>query len=87
MLSGLEDSLAQVDRVFIDPARRALLVRAGVMTGAPGHLRDRADAFGKALAEVAQRAEAAFAAELAVVDRVEQDFLTRAPAMFRHLWG
>jgi hypothetical protein len=87
VLSGLEDSLAQVDRVFIDPARRALLVRAGVMTGAPGHLRDRADAFGKALGEATVRAEATFAAELAVVEHVEQDFLARAPGMFRHLWG
>jgi len=87
VLSGLEDSLAQVDRVFVDPARRALLVRAGVMTGAPGHLRERADALGRALAEASRRAEAAFAHELAVVERVEQDFLARAPGAFRHLWG
>ncbi len=87
VLSGLEDSLSQVDRVFVDPARRALLVRAGVMSGAPGQLRDRAAAFGQALAEASRRADEVFVAQLATLDAVERDFLARAPEACRAAWG
>ncbi len=87
VLSGLEDSLTQVDRVFVDPARRALLVRAGVMSGAPGQLRDRAAAFGQSVAAAAQQAEAVYAAQRATLDTVEREFLLRAPEACRAAWA
>ncbi len=87
VLSGLEDSLTQVDRVFVDPARRALLVRAGVMSGAPGQLRDRAAAFGQSVAAAAQQAEAVYAAQRATLDTLEREFLLRAPEACRAAWA
>ena len=87
VLSGLEDSLTQVDRVFVDPARRALLVRAGVMSGAPGQLRDRAAAFGQSVAAAAQQADAVYAAQRATLDTVEREFLLRAPEACRAAWA
>lgn len=87
VLSGLEESLTQVDRVFVEPARRALLLRAGVGTDAPGQLRERATAFAATLPEITRRAESGFALALEHIDRVEQDFLARAPESFRPLWG
>ena len=86
VLSGLEDSLTQVDRVFIDPARRALLVRAGVMSGAPGQLRDRAEAFGQSVAEASRKAEEVFASQLATIDTVEREIIARAPDVCRAAW-
>ncbi len=86
VLSGLEDSLAQVDRVFIDPARRALLVRAGVMSGAPGQLRDRAVAFGQCVAEAARRSDEVFATSLSTLDAVEREIVARAPEVCRSAW-
>jgi hypothetical protein len=87
VLSGLEDSLTQVDRVFVDPARRALLVRAGVMSGAPGQLRDRAAAFGQSVAAAAEQAEAVYAAQRVTLDTVEREFLLRAPEACRAAWA
>lgn len=86
VLSGLEDSLAQVDRVFIDPARRALLVRAGVMSGAPGQLRDRAAALGQTVTEAARRSDEVFVAQLATLDAVEREIIVRAPEVCRAAW-
>lgn len=87
VLAGLEDSLTQVDRVFVDPARRALLVRAGVMSGAPGQLRDRAAAFGQSVAAAAEQADAVYAAQRATLDTVEREFLLRAPEACRAAWA
>lgn len=86
VLSGLEESLTQVDRVFIDPARRALLVRAGVMSEAPGDLRNRAASLDAAIPGWRSRAEAVWAAQSAVLDRVETEFLAKAPAACRAAW-
>ena len=87
VLSGLEESLAQVERIFIDPARKALLVRAGVMSGSPEQLRTQATAFGQAVEEARRRAEEAFAAQQATLDRIEQEFVQKAPEACRSAWA
>ena len=87
VLSGLEDSLAQVERIFIDPARKALLVRAGVMSGSPEQLRTQATAFAQAVEEARRRAEETFAAQQAALDRIEQEFVQKAPEACRAAWA
>ena len=89
VLAGLEESLAQVDRNFIEPARRAMLVRAGMLSDAPQTLRARGGALENALP--ALRARWATAVELVVasLERVEGGFLqtigTRARAAWREV--
>lgn len=86
VLSGLEESLTQVDRVFIDPARRALLVRAGMMSEAPGRLRDAA-------ASLAAQLPSLIAASGAALDDAERacarlrTFVDEAPATCRAHWA
>jgi predicted nucleic acid-binding Zn-ribbon protein len=86
VLSELEASLTRVDSVFVEPARRALLLRGGMTSGASNRLREQAAALAQALAETTRRVEAIFTTELARIERVEQDFLARVPEAFRHLW-
>lgn len=86
VLSGLDESLTQVDRVFIDPARRALLVRAGMMSEAPGRLRD-------AGAALAAQLPALIAASGAALDDAAKElarlraFIESAPATCRAHWA
>jgi hypothetical protein len=86
VLSGLEDSLAQVERVFVEPARRAVLVRAGVMSGAPEHIRERARVFGTTAAEAASHAEAVYLAQAATLDTLEREFLSKATTLCSTAW-
>jgi hypothetical protein len=56
------------------------------MSGAPGQLRDRAAAFGQALTEVTRRAEEVFVTQLAVIGRVEQEFLGKVAEALPRAW-
>jgi len=86
VLSGMEESLTQVDRVFIEPARRALLERAGVSSQEPGALRARAG-------EMAAGLPAVQAASRAALDGVREElaklrgWVDGAPARSRAAWG
>ncbi|MEZ4407132.1 MAG: hypothetical protein R3A52_11720 [Polyangiales bacterium] len=87
VLSGLEESLTQVDRVFIEPARRALLAREGVTTAGPEALRASADGLAAALPAVLDGARAALDAESARLDAVERGFVAEAPRALPAAWG
>jgi chromosome segregation ATPase len=86
VLSGMEESLTQVDRVFIEPARRALLERAGVSSQEPGALRARAG-------EMSAGLPAVQAASRAALDSVREEiaklrgWVDGAPARCRGPWG
>ncbi|MBI5516167.1 MAG: hypothetical protein HY909_20450 [Deltaproteobacteria bacterium] len=86
VVEALEDSLANVDRVFIDPARRVLLERAGVLSAGPGALRQKADALAGRVPELVALADSGTAPALATVERLEVDFVARAPAACRAAW-
>ncbi|MBL8603727.1 MAG: hypothetical protein JNK72_17505 [Myxococcales bacterium] len=86
VLGDLFESLRQVERVFVDPARQVMLLKAGAITEAPQQLRDTAErlaAFAKARAEAL---EGPFAAQEAVLARVSQTFVATAPEACRSAW-
>jgi hypothetical protein len=86
VLAGLEESLAQVDRNFIEPARRAMLVRAGVMTDAPVTLRARGGALEAALPELRARWAAVVDPAVEALAAVEGGFLATIGARARAAW-
>lgn len=86
VLAGLEESLAQVDRNFIEPARRAMLVRAGVMTDAPVTLRARGSALEAALPELRSRWAAVVDPVVESLAAVEGGFLATIGGRARAAW-
>lgn len=86
VLAGLEESLAQVDRNFIEPARRAMLVRAGVMTDAPVTLRARGAELEAALPALRARWAAAVDPAVEALAAVETGFLATAGQRARAAW-
>jgi hypothetical protein len=86
VLAGLEESLAQVDRNFIEPARRAMLVRAGVMTDAPVMLRERGAALEAALPTLRARWAEAVDPAVEQLSAVEGGFLAGAAGLARAAW-
>ena len=86
VLAGLEESLAQVDRNFIEPARRAMLVRAGVMTDAPVTLRARGAELEAALPALRSRWAAAVDPAVESLAAVEGGFLVTVGARVRAAW-
>ncbi|MDB4930220.1 MAG: uncharacterized protein JWM10_2704 [Myxococcaceae bacterium] len=86
VLAGLEESLAQVDRNFIEPARRAMLVRAGVMTDAPVTLRARGGALEAALPELRARWAAVVDPAVETLAAVAGGFLATIGARARSAW-
>jgi len=86
VLSDLTESLRQVDRIFADPARRALLVRAGVMSNAPVRLRADADALAQQVAAVRAVREPELALHADNLARLRQDFVARAAEACRSAW-
>ncbi len=86
VLAGLEESLAQVDRNFIEPARRAMLVRAGVMSDAPVALRARGAALEAAFPQLRASWIAVADAAADALRRVDADFLGTIGARARAAW-
>lgn len=86
VLAGLEESLVQVDRNFIEPARRAMLVRAGVMTDAPVTLRARGSALEESLAALRARWAAEVDPAVEALAAVEGGFLATIGARARAAW-
>lgn len=86
VLAGLEESLAQVDRNFIEPARRAMLVRAGVMSDAPVTLRARGGALEAALPELRARWASAVDPAVEALAAVEGGFLATIGPRCRAAW-
>jgi len=86
VLGDLTESLRQVDRIFADPARRALLVRAGVMSDGPVKLRAQADALAEKIAVVKQTREAELSLHAEALGRVRQEFLARVVEASHAAW-
>lgn len=86
VLAGLEESLAQVDRNFIEPARRAMLVRAGVMSDAPVTLRARGAELEAALPELRGRWASVVDPVVESLAAVEGGFLATIGGRLRPAW-
>ncbi len=86
VLAGLEESLVQVDRNFIEPARRAMLVRAGVMTDAPVTLRARGTSLEESLPGLRSRWAAVVDPAVEALASVEGGFLATIRPRARAAW-
>ena len=86
VMAVLEESLVQVDRNFIEPARRAMLVRAGMLSDAPQSLRARGGALEVALPALQERWAAVVEPVWGALERVEGGFLRSIGAWARAAW-
>ncbi len=86
VLGDLIESLRQVDRIFADPARRTLLVRAGVMSDGPVKLRAQADALAEKIAALRASREPELTLHAEALDRVRREFVARVAEAARAAW-
>lgn len=86
VLDGLEESLTQVDRVFIEPARKVLLQRAGMLSEGPASLRELAARLERELPELQRASRAAMDGAHAELARLRA-WLEAAPARCRGAWS
>ncbi|MDP3274602.1 MAG: hypothetical protein Q8Q09_05360 [Deltaproteobacteria bacterium] len=85
-LAPLEESLSQVDKIFVDPARQVLLQRAGDGTPKAGTLRAKAEQLAQALAQLAPRIEPALTAQAAVLEALQRDFVAKWKSAVTAAW-
>jgi hypothetical protein len=86
-LAPLEESLSQVDRVFIDPARQVLIQRAGGPPPKAGTIRAQAEALSLALAQLAPRVDPLLTEQSGRLDAIERGFLAEVDAAVQRAWG
>ncbi len=86
-LAPLEESLSQVDRIFVDPARQVLLQRSGGAAPKAGTMRANAEGLALALAQLAPRVEPVLAEQAGVLDRIQKDFVEKASDAVKSAWG
>jgi chromosome segregation ATPase len=85
-LAPLEESLSQVDRIFVEPARQVLLQRAGGPAPKAGTMRAHAEGLALALAQLAPRVEPVLAEQAGVLDRIQRDFLDKVADAVKSAW-
>lgn len=86
-LAPLEESLSQVDRIFVDPARQVLVQRAGGAAPKAGTMRANAEGLALALAQLAPRVEPVLAEQAGVLDRIQKDFVEKASDAVKSAWA
>jgi hypothetical protein len=86
-LAPLEESLAQVDRIFVDPARQVLLQRSVGEAPRAGSLRAQAEGLAQAIALLAPRVEPVLATQAEVLRRVREDFCDKVHGAVRAAWA
>ncbi|MFO0557876.1 MAG: hypothetical protein U0269_07640 [Polyangiales bacterium] len=86
-LAPLEESLSQVDRIFVDPARQVMLQRAGGAAPKAGTMRANAEGLALALAQLAPRVEPVLGEQAGVLDRIQKDFVEKAADAVKNAWA
>lgn len=86
VLAPLEESLSQVDRIFVDPARQVLLQRSGGPAPKAGTLRAKAEGLAQALAQLAPRVEPLLAEQAGMLDRMKKDFCDKWREAVQSAW-
>jgi hypothetical protein len=87
VLAPFEESLLQVDRIFIEPARQVLLQRSVGETHKAGSLRAQAEGLAQALAKLVPQVEPALTAQAEVLKRVQADFCDKVQDAVRAAWA
>ncbi|MBL8680498.1 MAG: hypothetical protein JNK05_15075 [Myxococcales bacterium] len=85
-LAPLEESLSQVDRIFVDPARQVLVQRSSGPAPKAGTMRANAEGLALALAQLAPRVEPVLAEQAGVLDRIQKDFVEKAGDAVKGAW-
>jgi chromosome segregation ATPase len=85
-LAPLEESLSQVDRIFIEPARQVMLQRVGGTAPKAGTIRANAEGLARALAQLVPRVEPVLAEQAGVLERIEKDFVEKAAEAVKTAW-
>lgn len=86
-LAPLEESLAQVDRIFVEPARQVLLQRAVGGEHRAGSLRDQAERMAHAVAQLVPRVEPTLTGQLEPLRRAQTEFCDRVRLAVRGAWA
>jgi hypothetical protein len=86
VLAPLEESLSQVDRIFVDPARQVLLQRSGGIAPKAGTLRAQAEGLAQALAHLAPRVEPLLAEQAGMLERMKRDFCDKWREAVQTAW-
>jgi hypothetical protein len=87
VLAPLEQSLTEVDKIFIEPARQVLLQRAVGEAPKAGSLRAQAEGLAQAMAQLTPRLEPVLTAQAEVLKRVRADFSDKVHDAVKGAWS